>query len=167
MHEKISLHCANGSSQIKVINFDQSKSPVEHADSFRINISIANMHRLTAMILDVSNEFQTKNVPINERFFVSTPPYYLDWFKISYPNVPINLYDGTFCLQCMNVIQGKKPSGRQCNRLLDAVVTILKYSNITIDHDIYITVFTDGTVSYITVYTDDVLNTTNNETAFT
>ena len=68
MHENFSLHCANGSSQIKGINFDQSKSPVEHADSFRINISIANMHRLTAMILDVSNEFQTKNVPINERF---------------------------------------------------------------------------------------------------
>ena len=67
----------------------------------------------------------------------------------------------------MNVIQGKKPAGRQWNRLLDAVVTIIKYKNITIDDAIYMKVFTDGTVSYITVSTDDVLNTTNNETSFT
>ena len=59
-----------------------------------------------------------------------------------------------------------KSAGRQCNRLLDAVVTILKYKKSTIDHAIYIKVFNDVTVSYITVSTDDVLDTTNNETAF-
>ena len=47
------------------------------------------------------------------------------------------------------------------------MVTILKYKKITIDHDIYIRVFSDITVSYLTVYTDDVLNTTNNGTSFT
>ena len=62
----------------------------------------------------------------------------------------------------MNRIQGKKPAERQWNRLLDAVVTILKYNKSTIDHDIYIKVCTDDTVSYLTVSTDDVLNTTNN-----
>ena len=53
----VACHCANGSSQIKDIDFDQSHSPVAHSDSFRINISIASMHRLTASILDVSNAF--------------------------------------------------------------------------------------------------------------
>ena len=62
----------------------------------------------------------------------------------------------------MNVIQGTKPAGRQWNRLLDTVVTILEYKKSTIDHAIYIKVFDDGTVSYLTVSTDDVLNTTNN-----
>ena len=62
----------------------------------------------------------------------------------------------------MHGIQGTKPDGRQWNRLLDEVVTILEYKKITIDHDIYIKVFTDGTVSYITVSTDDVLNDTTN-----
>ena len=57
-------------------------------------------------------------------------------------------------------------SGIQCNILLDAVVTIIKYKKSTIDHDIYIKVFTDGTVSYLTVSTYDVLSTTNNENAF-
>ena len=70
-------------------------------------------------------------------------------------------------LQFMNGIQRKKPSGRQWNRLLDAVVTILKYKKSTIDNAIYIKVFTYGTVFYLIVYTDDVLNTTNNETEFT
>ena len=58
----------------------------------------------------------------------------------------------------------KKPAGRQLNRLLDAVVTIIKYTKITIDNFIYTKVFTYGTVYYHAVYTDDVLNTTNNET---
>ena len=44
---------------------------------------------------------------------------------------------------------------------------IIKYNKITIDHDIYTKVLSDGTVSYIKFSTDDVLNTNNNETAFT
>ena len=65
----------------------------------------------------------------------------------------------------MNGIQVTKPAGRQWNRLLDSVVAILKYKNSTIDHAIYIKIFADGTMSYPTVSTDDVLNTTNNENA--
>ena len=64
----------------------------------------------------------------------------------------------------MNVFQGIKPDVRQWNILLDAVVTIIKYKKITVDHAIYIKVFTDRTVSYPTVSTDYVLKTTNNET---
>ena len=66
----------------------------------------------------------------------------------------------------MNGIQGTKLTGRQWNKLLDAVVTIIDYKKSTIDHAIYIKVFTDDTVSYLTVSTDDVINTTNNENAF-
>ena len=64
----------------------------------------------------------------------------------------------------MNGIQGGKTYGRQWNRLLDAAITILKYKKIKIDHDIYIKVFSDKTVYYLTVSTDDGINTTNNET---
>ena len=66
----------------------------------------------------------------------------------------------------MNGIQVTKPSGRQWNRILDTVITNIKYNRSTLYHAIYIRVFTDGTVSYLTVYTDDVINTTNNETKF-
>ena len=64
----------------------------------------------------------------------------------------------------MNGIQGTKPAGRQWNRLFGAVVTIIKYKKGTIDHSIYIKLFTDVTVSYPIVSTDDVLNTTTNYT---
>ena len=50
-------HCENGSSQIQGICFDLSYSPVAHYEYFRINIAIADMHRLTTRILDVSNAF--------------------------------------------------------------------------------------------------------------
>ena len=66
----------------------------------------------------------------------------------------------------MNVIQGTNPNGRQWNILLDLVVTILKYKKSIIDNAIYIKFFADGTLSYLTVSTDDVLNTTNNENLF-
>ena len=65
----------------------------------------------------------------------------------------------------MNGIQGTKPSGRKWNRLLDAVVKLFKYKRITIDHAIYIKVVTNGKVLYIKVSTDDVINTTNDETS--
>ena len=137
-----------------------------HADSFIINIAIASMYRLSARILDVSNAFKNTTVTIHERVCVSPPPYYLDRFERSYPNVPLNQYDGPFCLQCMNGIQGTNPDGRKWNRLLYAVVTILKHNMITIYHAIYIKVFTYGIVSYLIVSTNYYLNTTNNKNAF-
>ena len=47
------------------------------------------------------------------------------------------------------------------------MVPILKYNKSTIDHSIYIKFFSDGTVNYLKFSTDDVINTTNNETSFT
>ena len=99
--EFIIRHCANGISHIKDIYFDQSYSTLAHADSFIINIAIVDMNILTARILDVSNTFHNTNVPIYEKGCFSPPPYYLDWFEISYPNVPLNRYDGPFFLQYM------------------------------------------------------------------
>ena len=85
------------------------------------------MHRLTARVLDVSNAFNNKNFTINEILCVIPPPYYLYWFEMSYPNFPLNRDYGPFCLQCMNIIQGTKLAGKECNRLLDAGVKTLKY----------------------------------------
>ena len=61
----------------------------------------------------------------------------------------------------MNVIQVTKPSGKQWNQLLDAVVTIIKYKKRKL---IMISTSNSSLMDQcpITVYTDDVLNTTNN-----
>ena len=92
----VSRHCENGSSQIQGVGFYQYYSPVAHDDYFRTNITFANMHSLNARILDVINDFQNKNVLIYERVCVSPPPYYLDWFEKSYPNVSLNRDEGIF-----------------------------------------------------------------------
>ena len=60
----------------------------------------------------------------------------------------------------------KQPDNNGINSLIQWVI-IIKYEKITIDHAIYIRFFSDGTVSYLTFSTDDVLNTTNNETKCT
>ena len=60
-----------------------------------------------------------------------------------------------------------KPAGQQWNTLLDSVVTVLKYNKSTIDHVIYIRILYDVIVSYLTVFTDYFLNSTNNKTEFT
>ena len=49
---------------------------------------------------------------------------------------------------------------------LGAVDANLKYKKGAIDHAVYIKVFPDGTVSYITFSADDILNAANNKTAF-
>ena len=135
-----------------------------HDDSLRINIFIVTTNIITFRILDVINASQNTFIFINEIVCISPPPYYLDWFKKSYPNITLNWYIGPFFLQCMNEIQATKPSRRKWNSPIDTVVTVLKYKKSTIDHVIYIKVFSDGTLYYITVYTYDVLNPTNNKT---
>ena len=47
------------------------------------------------------------------------------------------------------------------------MVTIIKYKKSTIDHAIYTKLFSYGTVSYLTVSAYDVINTTNDDIAFT
>ena len=90
--------------------------------------------------------FQWGNYPV---ITIYTPPYYLDWFETYYPNVPLNRYAVPFCLQYMNGIKGGKPPELKWNKLLDTVVTILKYNKRTIDHAIYIKLLYDGTVSHM------------------
>ena len=46
------------------------------------------------------------------------------------------------------------------------MVTIPKYKKIKIDYARYIKVFSDGNFSYLTVYTDVVLNTNNNNETY-
>ena len=66
----------------------------------------------------------------------------------------------------MNNIQGTKLAGWKWKLLLDSVVTIQKYKKRKFYNIIYIKVFSDENVSYLTVSNDGVLNTTNNETEF-
>ena len=99
------LHCSNMSYQIQVVYIDQSYITVACAEYFRINITITDIHRLNSSIWDISNDFQNKHFPINERFCVIPPPYYLDCYEKYHLNSHFNLDYVHFCLQCMIVIK--------------------------------------------------------------
>ena len=47
---------------------------MESADLFIIDIAISSMHILTAKILDVSNDFQNKNIPFIKEFVSAHHP---------------------------------------------------------------------------------------------
>ena len=95
----VEKHCANGSYKIQGIDFDQSYSPVAHADFFIINITITDMHRFTVRIFYVSNASHNTIFPINSRVCVIPSHYYLDWFGKSYSIVPLNQDKGPFFIQ--------------------------------------------------------------------
>ena len=52
--------------QIQGIDFDHTYIPMAHDESFRINIAITSMYRLTGTILDVSNALQNTNFPFTK-----------------------------------------------------------------------------------------------------
>ena len=71
-----------------------------------------------------------------------------------------------FVSNVKNAIHGTKPAGKEWNRVLDAVVTIIIYKKGKIDHVISMKVLSDGTVYYLKVPTYDAINTYNNEKEF-
>ena len=123
------------SSHIQYIYFDQSYSPVAHSESFRINISIADIYILTYRVLYESNSFK------NEKF-----PFMNDYVPFHYPIMYTGLKDLTpmflsidmmIYFSSMHECNSRiNPSGIQFNRLHDAVITTLEYNKSTIDHDI-------------------------------
>ena len=100
IHENFAQHSANGSSRIQGIACCQYYSPVALVDSFKINITIAAIHRLAYIVLDISNAFQNKYVPIHYIVCVGPPPYYLDCFDKYYPSVKCKYSDRSTQCTC-------------------------------------------------------------------
>lgn len=100
---------------------------------------------------------------------ITPPPFYLDWFERSYPNIPIDRREGPFCLQVMNSIQGTKPAGRTWYQLLDKFLVIkLKCIRNLVDLGLYSKYWKDGKdeLSIITLSTDDMLQSFDNEAVY-
>ena len=66
----------------------------------------------------------------------------------------------------MNGIQVTKPLVWHWKRPLDTVVKNIEYKKITIDHAMYVKIFSNGMVSYLTMSRGVVLNTRNNDVTF-
>jgi hypothetical protein len=160
MWQFITRHCANGSSMIRGIDFQESYSAVALASSVRISISIAAAENMIMAIIDVKNAFQNTMIPEDQRQHLSLPPYYISWFRRKYPTVTIEeAPDGRYCIQTINAIQGTKPAGRQWNDVLTTVLTTLKSQRNHIDHGVFLFTSKDGKQKILLFFisTDDFL----------
>ena len=63
----------------------------------------------------------------------------------------------------MNGIKSNKPAGQHWNILLDSVVKMITYKIITINHAIYVNLFSSSIWYYLTVSMDVVLNANNKD----
>jgi len=112
-YDLYSRHCANGSTMIKGLDYKESYAAIAVIDSCRIVIAIASRYGLTIYVIDIKNAFQTTLLHPSERIYLHLPPYYLRWFKETYPNHPLPPAKTIYILQSIHAIQGTKPAGKQ------------------------------------------------------
>ena len=97
---------------------------------------------------------------------ITPSQYYIECLKAEHSTIPENKNDIPLCLQNINRIQGTKPEDHQCNRLLNYFLQQIKSLQINIDNAIYVKFFQNETTSYPTVSKYEILQTTENSSAF-
>ena len=78
--------CANGSKQVKGIDFDSLWSPVVGACALRMTLLYTAVERLCLAILDIENCFQNTLVEPEDRVVVTCRNFYMEWFCRKYPD---------------------------------------------------------------------------------
>ena len=95
---------------IEVINLTVSYAPVSSIKSLCLTILFQSAERLLIFILEISCTLQNTILPYpKERFYLSLPHIYLEWFKIKClknPFASINSIE--LCMQAIKSIQGEK-----------------------------------------------------------
>ena len=122
-YDLYSRHCANGSTMIKGLDYKESYAAIAVIDSCRIVIAIASRYGLVIYIIDIKNAFQTTLLHPNERIYLHLPPYYLRWFRETYPNHALPPAKTIYILQSIHAVQGTKPAGKQWS---DQITSLFK-----------------------------------------
>ena len=118
VYDLYSRHCASGTKQIKGLHFKESYTLIAVGDSIRICLAFSAEHGLTLYIIDIHNAFQNTLFNINECVYMHLPPYYLQWFKMYYPNYKLPSTKTFYILQSIHAIQGTKPAGKQWHDMI-------------------------------------------------
>ena len=106
--------CANGSKQVKGIDFDYLWSPVVGACALRMTLLYAAVEQLCLTILDIENCFQNTLVEPEDRVVVTLPNFYMEWFCRKYPDYIIEDSPlGKYVVQSQRGLQGDRAIGRK------------------------------------------------------
>ena len=152
--------CADGSKQIKGIDYEECHSPTPAIWSILTCICVAAACELVAYTIDIDNAFQnTPRYPTKDvrPIFITCPPLYMYWFLNRFPNFK-SKYDPKekYALQCFMNMQGLRTAGRDFHKLLRAVLAELDITPTSVDNGIYVFLY-KNTLVLLAISTDDIL----------
>ena len=75
------------------------------ADRMRFNLAILAYFYMWISVVGIVNFFQNTIRDTKEKDYMHLPPYYLEWFNFTYPNVKVTLDKGRLVVQLFNVCQ--------------------------------------------------------------
>ena len=153
-YDLYSRHCANGSTMIKGLDYKESYAAIAVIDSCRIVIAIASRYGLTIYVIDIKNAFQTTLLHPSERIYLHLPPYYLRWFKETYPNHPLPPAKTIYILQSIHAIQGTKPAGKQWSDQITSLFRTMGLKKNATDNAVWVSTKGNDTIILISE-TDD------------
>ena len=113
MYDLYSRHCANGSIQVKGVDYFSSYAAISTADSIRISIAFAASRKMLIFGVDIGNCFQSNLQEVEKRVYIKVPPLYLEWFRDRYPKHPIPPTKTIYVLQAVHSIQGTRSAGNE------------------------------------------------------
>ena len=113
MYDLYCRHCANGSVQIKGVDYINSYAVIVTIDSIRYSLALGASLAMIVYSIDVGNAYQTTLIPATQRLCVRCPPFYIEWFKENYPMVPLPPAKTCYVLQAVHSIQGSRTAGQE------------------------------------------------------
>ena len=156
--------CADGSKMIQGIHFLFSHCAVSGNSSLLIMLAICAKCMLTLSVHDIGNAFQgtpreeTKETP---PIYITMPPYYMQWFKKSFPKVKIDDNE-KYVLQMFSNMQGTKNASRDFNILITKIFATIQLYPTSVDSGIYVMCRKDKLL-ILAIQTDDLLIGTNDD----
>lgn len=135
---------AKGYSQLYGVDYFETFAPVAEISSIRLLYGIATEYNLDIYHIDVSTAFLYGD--LEEEIYMEQPPGFVN-------------DNGKVC-KLQKAIYGLKQSGHQWNKKLDSKLTEIGFKNSNYDRCVYFK-RSQNTVTYITIYVDDVIIATN------
>ena len=156
--------CADGSKMIQGIHFLFSHCAVSGNSSLLILLAVSAKCYLKLTVHDIGNAFQgtprdeTKETP---PIYITMPPYYLQWFKKSFPKVKLDDKE-KYVLQMFANMQGTKNASRDFNVLITKMFAAINLFPTSVDSGIYV-MSKNKNLLILAIQTDDLLIATNDE----
>ena len=154
--------CADGSKMVQGIHFMFSHCSVSGNSSLLILLAISAKCRLVLTIHDIGNAFQ--GTPREESkesppIYITMPPYYMQWFKKSFPKVKIDDKE-TYVLQMFSNMQGTKNASRDFNILITKIFATINLFPTSVDSGMYV-MSKNNKILILAIQTDDLLIATD------